>query len=108
MNRNYELVVILDPELKGKEQEELLEKIKKQISALEGKVTKVEEWGKKELAYPLAKKGIGIFYVLEFSAPANFASSFREKLKLEEKVLRFLVLVKEEKKSPKKASKTKK
>ncbi len=92
MNRNYELVVILDPEAKAEEQEKLLTKIKKFITDAEGKVSQAKEWGKKELFSPIAKKNAGIFYVLDFSAPAAAVSSLRQKLQLEEKVLRFLLV----------------
>ncbi|MGI5826344.1 MAG: 30S ribosomal protein S6 [Patescibacteria group bacterium] len=97
MNRNYELVVILDPELKGKEQEELLEKIKKQITFASGEIEEVKEWGKKELAYPVSKKNAGIFYVVNFSAPTQGITSLKQKLQLEGNVLRFLLVVQEEK-----------
>lgn len=96
MNRNYELVVILDPELTAAEQEKLLEKFKKLITDAEGKVSSAKELGKKELAYPIKKKREGVFYLLEFSAPASLISSLRQKLLLEDKVLRFLVIVREE------------
>lgn len=97
MNRNYELVVVLDPELKGKEQEELLDKIKKQITSASGKVEDVKEWGKKELAYPVAKKNSGIFYVINFSTSAQSVTSIRQKLQMEDNILRFLLVTQEEK-----------
>jgi len=106
MNRNYELVVILDPETKAEEQEKLLEKIKKQIADSEGKSSPVKELGKKELAYPIKKKREGVFYLLEFSAPAASLASLQPKLLLEEKVLRYLLvgkgeIVEEKKQAPK-------
>jgi len=92
MNRNYEMVVILSPELSAAEQEKLLEKIKKQITDSEGKVSPAKELGKKDLAYPIKKKKEGVFYLLEFSAPTTFLPSLRPKLLLEENVLRYLVI----------------
>jgi small subunit ribosomal protein S6 len=92
MNRNYELIVILDPELTAAEQEKLLEKFKKQITDAEGKISSAKELGKKELAYPVKKKNAGTFYLVEFSAPGSFLLSLRQKLILEEKVLRYLVI----------------
>jgi len=89
------LVVILDPELKAEEQEKLLTKIKKIITDLEGKVSSTKEWGKKDLCYPIAKKKSGVFYVLNVEAPSTGVVSFRQKLSLEEKILRYLLVVKE-------------
>lgn len=96
MNRNYELVVILDPDTKGEEQEKLLKKYQSQITEAKGKIFQAKELGKKELAYPVAKKETGIFWVVDFSSPANLVPSLKQKLQLEEKVLRYLLVVKEE------------
>jgi small subunit ribosomal protein S6 len=92
MNRNYEMVVILDPELSAAEQEKLLEKIEKQITDSEGKASQAKELGKKQLAYPIKKRSEGVFYLVEFSVPTAALPSLRQKLLLEEKVLRYLVL----------------
>lgn len=86
------MVVILDPEAKGEEQEKLLSKIKKFITDAEGKVEKEKDWGKKDLAYPISKKRVGIFHILNFSAPSESVSSLRQRIKLEDKVLRYLMI----------------
>jgi len=95
MNRNYELVVILDPEMKAEEQEKLLAKIKKFIADAGGKISTSKEWGKKELAFPIAKSGAGVFHLLNLIASTTFIPSLRQKLKLEEKILRFLLVAEE-------------
>ncbi|RJR23768.1 30S ribosomal protein S6 [Candidatus Microgenomates bacterium] len=92
---NYEMVVILDPEIKGEEQEKLLSKIKKFITDAEGKVAKEKDWGKKELAYPIKKRNAGIFHILNFSAPSPSLSSLRQRIELEDKVLRYLMIASE-------------
>lgn len=92
MNRNYELVVILDPELKDEEQEKLLEKIKKFISNFEGKISQEKKWGSKELAYPVFKRKTGIFYWFLFSLPSEKTSALKQKIVLEESVLRYLLV----------------
>ena len=95
MNRNYELVVILDPELKDEEQEKLLNKIKDQIAEAEGKVLETKKWGRKELAFPISKKTAGVYYLLNFSASVSSILSLRQKLQLEDKILRFLMVIEE-------------
>jgi len=96
MNRNYELVVILDPDTKGEEQEKLLKKYQTQITEAEGKIFQVQGLGKKELACPVAKKEAGVFWVVDFSSPANLIPTLKQKLQLEDKILRYLLVVKEE------------
>ena len=95
MERKYDLVVILDPDLKTEEQEKLLAKIKKIITDLEGKVSSTKEWGKKDLSYSIAKKKSGVFYILNIEIPPAGVVSLRQKLSLEEKILRYLLVVKE-------------
>jgi len=94
MKRNYELVVIFEPEIKAEEKEELLKKIKKIISK-EDKIKEEKEWGRKELAYPIRKQRVGIFYWFSFSADPSLPLSLKKILSLEEKILRYLLVVKE-------------
>ena len=95
MQREYELVVILNPEVKGEEREKLLAKIKKFITDSEGKISEAKEWGKKVLVYPIAKKQEGFFYCLTFSLPLKEANSVKQKIQQEDLVLRFLMVNKE-------------
>lgn len=107
MNRNYELVVILDPELKTEEQGRVLGKIEKAISDAEGKISQKKDWGTKELAYPIAKRRTGIFCWFLFSLPAEKISALKQKLVLEEKILRYLLINKGEKATSAKQNKPK-
>lgn len=82
------MVLVLNPNLTDEQQEELLTKVKKWV----GKV-KVDFWGKKELAYPLKKQNEGIYVLLNLEE-----GSFKEmerKLKMEDNILRFLLVRKE-------------
>lgn len=52
MNRSYELVVILEPEIKAEEQEKLLAKISKTITDLKGEFSGTKELGEKGASLP--------------------------------------------------------
>ena len=91
MNKTYELVVIFKPELKAEEKEKLLEAIKKIISQ-DGKISEAKDWGKKELAYPIKKERTGDFYWLNFDANSSVATDIEKRLKLEDKILRYLLI----------------
>lgn len=95
MINNYEMVVILDPEQKAEEQEKLATKIKKFITDAEGKLSSAKQWGKKQLEYPVKKRTTGLFYLFNFTAPTEKAASLKQKVQLEENVLRFLLVVSE-------------
>lgn len=88
--RQYQLCLVLNPSQEKKEQEDLLKKIQQEVEKLEGKIDKQEEWGKKELSYPIKRSREGNFFLLTLSLlPAN-VSNLERKMKLEERVIRYL------------------
>lgn len=99
MNRNYELVVILDADLKTEDQDNSLSKIKKIISDSDGKIITVKEWGKKEFTYPIAKKRAGIYHIFNFSLSTSGTPSLKQKISMEESILRYLLIAKDGKAS---------
>lgn len=93
--RDYELTLVIDPDLTSANQKKLLTKIKKIITDLKGKVGKTDEWGRKELAYPIKKKTMGAYFLLAIKLPAEAAVKLDQKLKVEEEVIRYLLVKKE-------------
>jgi len=90
MKSNYELVVVFEPEIKAEEKEKLLTGLKKTITE-KGKILKEEDWGKKELAYPIKKQRSGLFCWFSFEAESDLPQTLEKKTKLEEKIIRFLL-----------------
>ncbi len=95
MKRTYELVVILDSEIKTDEQEQTVSLVKKMISSAKAELVSSGDWGKKEFAYPIDKKTSGRYLLLEFQAEPSDLLSLRQKLQLEEKIFRYLLTLKE-------------
>ncbi len=93
--KDYELTLILDADLSSEDQKKLSEKIKKIIEDAKGKVEKTNDWGKKELAYPIKKKKMGSYFLWEIKADSQQIDKIDKKLKIEEEVLRYLILRKE-------------
>lgn len=85
----------MDPEIKEETKEKLLSKIKKIITDSEGEILELKEWGKKLLAYPIAKKQEGILYLFSLTLPSEKIKSIKQKIKLEGLMLRFLLVSKE-------------
>jgi small subunit ribosomal protein S6 len=92
---DYELTLILDADLSSEAQKKLSEKIKKIIEDTKGKVEKITEWGKRELAYPIKKKKMGFYFLWEIKLNPQDVDKIDKKIKIEEQVLRYLVLRKE-------------
>ena len=91
----YELVVVYDSKLspaKVKTAQKSLEKI---IELGEGKVENVEEWGTKDLAYPIKKSESGLFLIYTLQLEPKGAKSLPTKLKMEDQIIRYLLIRKD-------------
>lgn len=95
--RDYELTLVVDPEMTASGQKTFLTKIKKLISGQKGKVVKTDEWGKKELVYPIGQKNTAHFFLLTVKLPETVLTEVRQKLSLNEALLRYLLVKKESK-----------
>jgi len=91
MKRKYELTLVLEPELSKQEKEKLLETIKKYLG--KARVSEEKDWGVKDLAYPIKKQKRGFFYWLNFETDSQDLPEIAKKIKLEEKILRYLLVV---------------
>ena len=98
MNR-YELTYIIDTALEEEARKELIEKISSLIAQNGGEVEKVDEtWGKRRLAYPINDKPEGYYVLVTLQAPAELPKEIERNLRINENVLRSLVIKVEEKK----------
>jgi small subunit ribosomal protein S6 len=88
--RPYEILVIADPRPTDEEVAELLTQLSEQLKGLGGEVTKMENWGKRRLAYDIRKQREGTYAVFEASAEPAMIKEFERQLRLNENVLRFL------------------
>ena len=88
--RPYEILVIVNAALTDEESVALLTQLGDTVKGLGADVTKVENWGKRRLAYDIAKQREGTYAVLDLSAEPAMVKEFERQLKLNEHVLRFL------------------
>lgn len=95
MSKHYETVFILVPTLKEDEIKASVEKFTNLISS-NGEITKVDEWGKRKLAYEINKVTEGYYVYVEFTAEGDFVKELERNYKISDSVLRYLV-VKQEK-----------
>jgi small subunit ribosomal protein S6 len=92
----YELMVILDPEIDERTVAPSLDKFLNVIRNDGGSIDKVDIWGRRRLAYEIQKKAEGIYAVVDFTANAAATAELDRQLKLSEAVLRTKVLRAEE------------
>lgn len=93
--KDYELTLVIDSQVSAEDRKKQITKIKKTIEALKGKVGKVDDWGGKKLAYPIKKKDLGYYFLLVIKLPEEAPAELDKKLRLEEKLLRYLLVKRE-------------
>ena len=96
MNK-YELMYIIDTSLEEAPRKELIEKVSGQIAENGGEGEKVDEWGKRRLAYAIDYKTEGYYVLVNFSAKPEVPQEIERLLQINEQVLRYLVIRLEEK-----------
>ena len=92
----YELMVILDPEIDERTVAPSLDKFLNVIRNDGGTIDKVDIWGKRRLAYEINKKTEGIYAVVDMTSSAAATVELDRQLKLSEAVMRTKVLRAEE------------
>jgi small subunit ribosomal protein S6 len=90
--RNYEVMVILDPELEERTVGPSLDQYLNLVRKDGGNVEKVDVWGRRRLAYEIRKKAEGIYAVIELSAEPATVKELDRQLGLNESVLRTKVI----------------
>ncbi|MEE3852117.1 30S ribosomal protein S6 [Gordonia sp. LSe1-13] len=90
--RHYELMVILDPNLDERTVAPSLDTFLNVVRNDGGKVDGVDIWGKRRLAYEIAKHNEGIYAVIDLDAEPQTVTELDRQLKLNESVLRTKVL----------------
>jgi len=95
--RNYELMILLDPNLQEEESSALLEKIKQTITANQGKIIKVNQWGKRKLAYQIDKYQEAVYTIIDFELEPESIANIEKSIKFEEKIIRYLLVLGQEK-----------
>ena len=90
---NYELMVIFTPVLSEEEYKTAQKKYEALVTEHGGTVMHTKPWGLKSLAYPIAKKTTGLYWVMEYSAPTSFNEKLKIQLLRDESAMRHMFTV---------------
>ncbi len=90
-NNSYESVVVFSLTLGEEKISEIIDKLKELIEK-NGTLKRVDQWGKKQLAYKINKESEGYYVLFNFSASSAFPAEFERILKITDGILRFLVV----------------
>ena len=88
---NYDLNVILEPNLNETQLKLEKDAISAQIERVEGKVREVDEWGNKRLAYPIRKLSEGYYVIYKLSLSETAPRQLTTNLRLRDNIMRVLV-----------------
>jgi small subunit ribosomal protein S6 len=90
--RRYEMVYIINPDLDTEPLKEVVAKFSDIITKLKGYVLKVNEWGKRKLAYEVKQYDKGYYVVCDFCGDPNTVNELERNLKLDDRVLKYLTV----------------
>jgi len=91
-NRNYKATFILDNRGKEDSVDQIVEGVKKEIAAVQGEVTAIENLGRRDFARVTDDKfPAGVYVQVNFTAPAAAPAQLHERLRLNDSVYRALV-----------------
>jgi small subunit ribosomal protein S6 len=88
----YELTVVIAGGSSATKKKSVKETIEKIVKTLKGKVADFDDWGEIDLAYEIAKSSTGNFLHFKLELDQKSARQIVEKLKLEDEVIRYLIV----------------
>lgn len=95
--RNYEGVFIINPDLSADAAKGVVTQVQDLVSKNGGRIDGIQEWGKRRLAYKIQKRQEGNYVLLNFQLDSNQAKKLEQALRLNDNVMRYLLVNKDEK-----------
>lgn len=92
MLKQYETVFIATPVLSEQQMKEAVAKYTKLITDNGGEIVYQEDWGLKQLAYPIQHKTSGFYYLIEFKANPEFVATLETQYHRDERIIRYLTV----------------
>ena len=92
MRRDYELGFILDPEVNEEQSNAILERIQQIVTSHDGQVVRINQWGRRRLAYPIRHKRDGFYVFFDMILTPETVSELDRNLKVTEEVLRHIII----------------
>ena len=99
MNRAYELMFIVRPDMSEEDQDKLISNLEAAVTSSGGQVKNIEKMGKRRLAYTVRKFHDGLYLLLTFEGGGGLVHELERRLRVSEPVIKFLsVRIDEERK----------
>ena len=92
MNRTYELMFIVRPDMTEEDQDKLLANLESQVGTAGGTVKSVERMGKRRLAYLVRKFNDGIYVLMVLEGDGAMVKEIERRLRVTEPVIKFITV----------------
>ena len=90
--RDYEMVLVISPELAEEELEATIDNVSRLITENGGAISDTERWGKRKLAYPIRHFIEGSYVLVSFKSKPEFGKELETELRISEMILRYLLI----------------
>jgi len=87
---SYEILLLLDPEQADARQDEIVARAREQVEKSGGTWQSHDAWGRRRLAYPIAKQAEGVYHLIVFDADGPTLDEVSRVLKIDDAVLRHM------------------
>ena len=98
--KKYETIFILDANLEEEPAQAVLEKVKGIITQANGEILKVEDWGKRKLAYEVKKKDKGHYILIHFLGSPALLSELERNFRVMDAVIKYQSVRLDERRAP--------
>ena len=93
MLNQYETVFIMTPVLSDDQMKETVKKFEGILLEKGAEIVHQENWGLRQLAYPIAKKSSGFYHLIEFKAEPSVVKDYELQYRRDERVMRYLTVL---------------
>ncbi|THB66092.1 MAG: 30S ribosomal protein S6 [Desulfovibrio sp.] len=94
--RKYETLILLSPDLGEEEHKEILDNLTGIVDREQGKILLVDDWGMRDLAYPVNKQTRGRYVRLEYACPPQAVQELERNIRITEGIWKFVSVKLEE------------
>ena len=92
MQQPYEVMVMIHPEADEARQGEILDRIKGTVEGAQGTFESVDTWGRRKLAYEIAKVGDANYHIVNFTSDGETLDEVTRVLKITDDVMRHMAI----------------
>ena len=93
---NYEVMYIINPNVEDETRTQLVERFSGIVTADGGSVEKIDDWGRRKLAYEIEKRTEGHYILMHFSSKPELPLELERNLKINEDIMRYLIIRKDD------------